>query len=113
MTMDATTDTLSSALAERREAIESRLAEIEEAAVHAAGGIGFGKRVGEGTNIAVQRFADVAVHDGLQAELSIVRRAEAKIADGTTGRCDHCGATIPDERREAIPWAVACVGCAS
>lgn len=99
-------------LATRRAAIETKLREIESAAVTAAGGIGFGKRVGEGTNIAVERISEVAIHDGLQAELATVRRAEEKVVDGDAGRCDHCGREIPAERREALPWAVTCVDCA-
>ena len=77
-------------LAERASDIEDRLAAIEAAAINAAGGIGFGKRVGEGTNIAVERFSEVAIHDGLQRELATIRRAEAKLATGDRNRCDSC-----------------------
>ncbi|MGB3737150.1 MAG: TraR/DksA C4-type zinc finger protein [Ilumatobacter sp.] len=100
-------------LARRAADIEAQLVAIEAAAVTAVGGIGFGKRVGEGTNIAVERFSEVAIHDGLQQELAIVRRAEAKALDGDAGRCDACGSAIPAERLEAIPWAVRCVTCAT
>lgn len=99
-------------LAAHRQAIEARMADIEAASVGAAGGIGFGKRVGEGTNIAVERFADVAIHDALLGELATIRRAEEKLVHGDDGRCDECGRAIPDERREALPWAVTCVDCA-
>ena len=44
---------LAASLEARAVEIETKMAEIEAAAVTAAGGIGFGKRVGEGTNIAV------------------------------------------------------------
>lgn len=101
-----------STLAERASDIEDRLVAIEAAAVTAVGGIGFGKRVGEGTNIAVERFSEVAIHDGLQQELATIRRAEAKLAAGDGGRCDACGVSIPAERIEALPWAVDCVDCA-
>lgn len=88
------------------------MAALEAAAVTAVGGIGFGKRIGEGTNIAVERFSEVAIHDGLQAELATVRRAEEKLLDGDAGHCDECGREIPAERREALPFAVRCVDCA-
>jgi len=100
-------------LAERASDIEDRLAAIEAAAINAAGGIGFGKRVGEGTNIAVERFSEVAIHDGLQRELATIRRAEAKLATGDRNRCDSCGVALPAERIEALPWAVDCVDCAT
>ena len=108
--IDNTTD--ANSLASRRRTIEAKLAAIEAAAVTVVGGIGFGKRIGEGTNIAVERFAEVAIHDSLQVELATVRRAEQKLVDGNAGRCDVCGRTIPVERLEALPWAVTCVGCA-
>ena len=83
------------------------------AAATTAGGIGFGKRIGEGTNIAVERISEVAVHGSLMAELATVRRAEEKLSEGTAGRCDGCGDRIPDERLEALPWAVHCIACAA
>ncbi len=89
------------------------MARIEADSVSAVGGIGFGKRVGEGTSLAVERISEVAIHDGLQAELATIRRAEAKIADGNAGRCDVCGGDIGDARLEALPWAVRCVDCAT
>lgn len=107
-------DALASRLAERRALLEEQLAGIvSDAATVTEGGIGFGKRIGEGTNIAVERLSAVAVHEGLLVELEAVRHAEEKLADGTAGRCEVCGEEIPPERLEAIPWAVRCVTCAS
>lgn len=104
-------DNVADELASRRRTIESRLTAIEADALTAVGGIGFGRRIGEGTKIAVERFAEVAIHDRLQVELATVRRAEAKLVDGTADRCDECGRNIPEERREALPWAITCVDC--
>jgi RNA polymerase-binding transcription factor DksA len=107
-------DGLARRLAERRDQLEQQLASIvSDAASVTEGGIGFGKRIGEGTNIAVERLSAVAVHEGLLAELEAVRHAEEKLADGSAGRCEICGAQIPPERLEAIPWAVRCVACAA
>jgi DnaK suppressor protein len=47
------------------------------------------------------------------ALLADVRRARAKLEEGTYGRCDGCGAAIPQGRLEALPWAVRCVTCAA
>lgn len=105
---------ISALLDERRRELEAELAGIEATAAAAtAGGIGFGKRIGEGTNIAVERISEVAVHDRLHAELATVQRAQEKLAEGTTGRCDVCGEVIPPERLEVLPWAVRCVSCAA
>lgn len=77
-----------------------------------SGGISFGKRVGEGTNIAIERFTDVAIHEQVVQQLASVDAALRRIDDGTYGRCTACGRMIPAERLEAIPWAATCVGCA-
>ncbi|HSJ19418.1 MAG TPA: TraR/DksA C4-type zinc finger protein [Nocardioidaceae bacterium] len=77
------------------------------------GSISFGKRVGEGTSMAVDRLSQVAVHDRLQTALADVDRALAKLDEGSYGRCDVCGEPIAVERLEALPWAVRCVKDAS
>lgn len=76
-------------------------------------GIGFGKRVGDGTSIAVERLTLVAAHGRMVVLLAEIRRARAKLDEGSYGRCDTCGAAIPEGRLEALPWAVQCVACAS
>jgi DnaK suppressor protein len=77
------------------------------------GSISFGKRIGEGTSMAVDRLAQVAVHDQLQVTRADVVRALEKLDEGTYGSCDVCGQEIPAGRLEALPWAVLCVKDAS
>ena len=77
-----------------------------------SGGISFGKRVGEGTNIAIERFTDVAIHDQIVHQLAAVEAAMARVAQGSYGVCEVCGRPIAPERLEAIPWAATCVSCA-
>jgi DnaK suppressor protein len=68
--------------------------------------ISFGKRVGEGTQMAVDRLAQVGVHEKLRTTRADVLRALAKLDDGTYG---VCGKPIPAGRLEVHPWAVLCV----
>ena len=49
------------------------------------------------------------MHERLQVTLADVVRAEAKLAEGSYGRCDACGKAIPPARLEALPWATLCV----
>ena len=77
------------------------------------GSISFGKRIGEGTAMAVDRLSQVAVHDKLQVTMADVDRALAKVDEGTYGVCDVCGDPIGDGRLEALPWATRCVEDAS
>jgi DnaK suppressor protein len=76
------------------------------------GNISFGKRVGEGTSLAVERLSQIAAHDRLQITLEEVARAEVKLVEGTYGRCDRCDEAIAEARLEAMPWATRCVRCA-
>ncbi len=44
-------------------------------------------------------------------EISQVRRALARIEDGTYGLCQQCGQTILDDRLDALPEATLCLSC--
>lgn len=99
-------------LAEKRAALEDELRALE-APPDATGAISFGKRVGDGTSMAVERYANVSVHERFLAVLADVRRAEAKLEEGTYGTCDRCGAAIGEARLTARPSAVYCVTCAA
>ena len=102
---------IEAALEEKRAKLEADLARIS-APPDEQGGISFGKRVGEGTSLAVDRLMQVEAYDQLQAMLADVRRAQTKLEDDTYGTCDRCGNAIPPERLEILPWSVLCVGCA-
>lgn len=71
--------------------------------------IGFGKRIGDGTSIAVERITDVAKQESLLAKLDETERAIAKLDEGTYGECDVCSGPIGDERMEFRPYATRCV----
>lgn len=95
-------------LAEREQALEDELAELTKPAGD-LGAISFGKRVGEGTSMAVDRLAAVSAQQHLLAMLEEVRRARRRVADGTYGRCEVCGDRLPEARLEVRPWAARCV----
>ena len=95
-------------LAERETQLETQLAELTRPPDE-LGTISFGKRVGEGTSMAVDRLAAVPTQEHLLAVLDEVRRARQRLADGTYGACEVCGEPIPEGRLEARPWATRCV----
>ncbi len=102
--MDEPRTTLTAKLAE----IDDQMATMEKKPVD-QGSISFGKRIGEGTSMAVDRLAQVAVHDKLQVTRADVVRALEKLDDGSYGVCDACAKPIAPARLEALPWAVLCV----
>jgi DnaK suppressor protein len=107
-----TDDAVRAVLLAKQRDIAERAAGLT-AAPDATGGISFGKRVGDGTSIAVERLTQVAAHEQLLVQSEDVARALAKLDEGTYGVCDSCGSLIPDGRLEIHPWAVLCVSCAS
>jgi DnaK suppressor protein len=99
-------------LEELRTDLEDRASALRSGANVPSGGISFGKRVGEGTSIAIERFADVAIHDQIIHQLAAVNDALLRVADGSYGLCEVCRRPIAAERLEAISWAATCVACA-
>lgn len=97
-------------LAERAEAVQGELEGLTEAPED-FGVIQFGKRAGDATNVAAEQLSRVGAHDQLLTVLADIERAQAKLAEGTYGLCDVCGAPIGDARLEALPWASECVSC--
>jgi DnaK suppressor protein len=95
-------------LAEREQSLEDDLSELTKP-VGDLGAISFGKRVGEGTSMAVDRLAAVSAQEHLLAMLTEVRQARRRFADGTYGTCEVCGEPISKERLEVRPWAARCV----
>jgi RNA polymerase-binding transcription factor DksA len=112
MPEDAGPDETLAVLTALRDELTARAAALRSGADVPTGGISFGKRVGEGTNIAIERFTDVAIHDQLVQQLAAVEAALARLAEGTYGVCEVCHRPIAPERLEAIPWAATCVSCA-
>ncbi len=104
--LDAASEVLKAKLAELDGEIAALTAPPEQ-----AGDISFGKRVGDGTSIAVERLTQVATHERMLEVRAEVLRSLAKLEESTYGRCDRCGLDIPSARLEALPWATTHVRC--
>ena len=95
-------------LARSRDHLISRLATLTRRP-QPGSGIGFGKRVGDGTSVAVERITDVATQQTLLTKLEQVELALAKLDEGTYGLCDVCDARISPDRLTLRPHATRCV----
>ena len=93
------------------EAISAEIGELTKPP-EAGATIGFGKRIGEGTTEAIDRFTSVGVANDLQAIRVRTERALEKIDEGNYGTCDNCGNEIPEGRLEVAPASALCVECA-
>lgn len=104
-------DSTKAGLARQKADLEAEL-ERMAAPPEETGNISFGKRVGEGTSMAVERLVQVEAYDQLRGLLADVTRALEKFDEHSYGVCDRCGTEIPPERLEILPSAVLCVRCA-
>jgi len=98
-------------LRERLDEVRGRIAELAKAPEPGAG-IGFGKRIGDGTSEAISRRNDIGVGNSLVITEERLRRALAKLDEGSYGRCDSCGGPIAPQRLEVAPESALCIDCA-
>ena len=98
-------------LRERLAEVQARLAELAKAPEPGAG-IGFGKRIGDGTNEAISRRNEIGVGNSLLVTEEKLERALAKLEEGSYGRCDSCGGPIAPGRLEVAPESALCIDCA-
>lgn len=98
-------------LRDRHQALRERLATLARAPERGAE-LGFGKRIGDGTTEAVSRLTDVGVGGSLEITEARIARALEKLAEGSYGVCDGCGAPIAPARLRAAPESVLCIACA-
>jgi RNA polymerase-binding transcription factor DksA len=103
-------------LAERR-TVQSRLAALEREAPARSPVGGYAAEspaaeIMEAAQDSVTRELMFASREVLARRLKALARAEAKIREGTYGRCDVCGQPISAARLQALPEAVRCVPCA-
>jgi YteA family regulatory protein len=58
-----------------------------------------------------ERSKDLALINDAELKIRAVDDALAKMKSGRYGCCDRCGAEIPEERLEAIPYTTMCRRC--
>jgi DnaK suppressor protein len=98
-------------LRDRHQALRERLAALARAPERGAE-LGFGKRIGDGTTEAVSRLTDVGVGGSLEITEARVARALEKLAEGSYGVCDGCGAPTAPALLRPAPESVLCIACA-
>ncbi|MGQ9511652.1 TraR/DksA C4-type zinc finger protein [Thermodesulfitimonas sp.] len=58
-----------------------------------------------------ERSKDLSLKEDAALKLRAIEDALAKMATGRYGFCDVCGAPIPPERLEAVPYTTMCASC--
>jgi DnaK suppressor protein len=105
-------------LAAERASTEARLAALRRdfdaivsSSASAAGGDD--EHDPEGSSTAFERQHVAALLDQATEDLAGIARAEARLEDGSYGRCERCGRPIAAERLAARPAASTCIACAA
>jgi len=91
--------------------IEALTGEIEDIDAGMAGANSDDEHDPEGSTLAFERARISALLSQDRTYLEEIERAQDRLADGTYGTCEHCGAAIPRERLAARPVARVCVQC--
>lgn len=60
---------------------------------------------------AAERDKELRLVEKLRDQLTSVDRALERLEEGTYGTCERCGAEIPAERLEALPYVTLCMDC--
>ena len=89
----------------------SLLAELGEE-IEAPGQMTYGSQAAAASHVFAQQ-RDLALREQAERRLHAVDHALARLAAGTYPTCETCGAAIPLERQELVPWATTCVACGS
>jgi len=105
------------ALLTEREAANARLAaldaDLDEVIVAASGSNLDDEHDPEGATVAFERQQLAALRNDARYRIDEIDDALSRIAAGTYGICEHCGAPIGDDRLTARLSARYCVTCAA
>ena len=97
------------------ERLEAEVAEIEreghEALSEASGENNYRDHMADQGSATFERELDMTLDENVRAALAEVRKALARIEDGTYGTCERCSQPISDSRLEAMPTANLCITC--
>ncbi|MEE8330717.1 MAG: TraR/DksA C4-type zinc finger protein [Acidimicrobiia bacterium] len=67
----------------------------------------------EGGSLAFELEKELSIAQNAEDLLAKVRHAQDRIRRRQFGVCEHCGADIPTERLDVLPYATTCVTCAA
>ncbi len=103
---------IAASLRERRDRLAGELVRLTEPPEQGAG-VGFGKRVGDGTSEAVERISTTATARSIATSIHEIDVALQRVEGGKYGVCEVCGGPILAERLEALPATSTCMKCAT
>ncbi|NPV59011.1 MAG: TraR/DksA family transcriptional regulator [Actinobacteria bacterium] len=103
-------------LLEEKESLEKEYRELEEGNLHSSqsefsGEMPFEEDYAASGTATFERERDLSLSENVKDILQKVNEALERIEAGTYGKCISCGADIPIERLQALPYASLCIPC--
>jgi DnaK suppressor protein len=95
-------------LLEERDRLVEQLEQLESTKYE---NIGYSNHIADDATDAFDQAVDMTLKHNAESSLEEVKRALAKLDDGTYGLCETCGARIDRARLEALPHARFCLDC--
>lgn len=93
--------------------IEQTEREGHDALSEASGENNYRDHMADQGSATFSRELDMSLEENVREALTAVNHALTRVEAGGYSRCERCGATISDERLEAIPTATLCITCKS
>lgn len=108
----ATLDSIKRRLDDERRHIVSQLGDMGvDPATGTPNGDHFEQGFADSGQATAEKALTLSMAEGLIETMKEIDAAFARMQDGTYGRCESCGKTIPDDRLDARPVARLCLDC--
>lgn len=96
--------------------LQRRQAELEESSFDAtqseiSGEVGLDDDFADAGTATFERERDLSIRNNIRDLIDQMKRAVARIDDGTYGTCERCGRPIDAARLKALPHALLCMDC--
>jgi DnaK suppressor protein len=98
-------------LGDELSSIQHQLAEYGVSADNDGMGVAVNEGFADSAQATAERSQILTLVEQLHEHQQEVESALRRIEEGTYGKCERCGETIPAERLEALPTARLCVSC--
>lgn len=113
MSTGATTDTIRRRLEAERADLQEQIGALPVGSEDQPTDEGAGNHLADDASDLFIRERNLALRASTEDAIARVDAALARLEDGSYGTCARCGQPIGDDRLEALPAAIYCVGCQS
>ena len=102
------------ALVKEQEELKAQLTELEESSFSTSqseisGEVAFDEEYADSGTATFERERDLSLENNIRDLLDKIKKALARLENGTYGICERCGKPIEKARLKALPYANLCI----